>query len=680
MNWTMRWVGVCLLFSLGWGVAGTRAQQRPVAAEPQAPSRTARAPSEVVPTLAVPRLIKFAGTLKDAQGKPLSNTVGLTFAIYKDQEGGAPLWLETQNAQLDEQGHYSVLLGATKSEGLPLELFSSGEPRWLGVIVQLPREVEGPRVLLVSVPYALKAADADALGGIPASAFVLAAPTGTTSGTGVLGSITQTRGNSKTPERTPASGSAETAAAAAPITAGAGRVYVPITPCRIVDTRIPSPNPLVANITRTFNVVGSTNDFAGQGGDPGGCGIPGFLGPSMPQVQAVMFNFVAVNPAGGGDLRAWASDHTVPLASILNYAAVPLLNLANGIIVPVRQDLEGNDLSVRADVSGADLVVDVLGYFSDFAPGQVVRSLSGQTDNVTLNGTNGLSVSASSGTVTVTSNATSTNTLGSIVSRDGSGNFSAGAVTLAGNLKITGVGNALVFPDGTVQTTAGAGGGGTGTVTSVAAGAGLSASPANPITSSGTFSIATGGVTNSMLVNSSITVNTGTGLSGGGAVALGNLLTLSNTGVLSFNGRAGSVTPTAGDYSFSQISGAATAAQLPVASLVRAITYLAGCDSCSLLTTADSQNTIFVNLIGGMTISSVTCFSDAGAPTVNIQNNHTGTLTNILSANLSCSATGATSSSFSTSMLSLNDSLNFIMATADGVAKRVTVIIKATVN
>ncbi len=165
MNWTMRWVGVCLLFSLGWGVAGTRAQQRPVAAEPQAPSRTARAPSEVVPTLAVPRLIKFAGTLKDAQGKPLSNTVGLTFAIYKDQEGGAPLWLETQNAQLDEQGHYSVLLGATKSEGLPLELFSSGEPRWLGVMVQLPREVEGPRVLLVSVPYALKAADADALGG-----------------------------------------------------------------------------------------------------------------------------------------------------------------------------------------------------------------------------------------------------------------------------------------------------------------------------------------------------------------------------------------------------------------------------------------------------------------------------------------------------------------------------------
>jgi hypothetical protein len=148
-----------------------------------------------------------------------------------------------------------------------------------------------------------------------------------------------------------------------------------------------------------------------------------------------MFNFVAVNPAGAGDLRAWPSDHTIPLASILNYAAVPGLNLANGIAVPVRQDLEGNDISVRADVSGADLVVDVVGYFSDFASGQVVRSLSGQTDTVTLAGSNGLSVSAGSGTVTVASNATPNNSASAIVSRDISGNFSAGTIT--GNLNGT---------------------------------------------------------------------------------------------------------------------------------------------------------------------------------------------------------------------------------------------------
>src|SRR5467141_3078144 len=175
MNWTMRWVGVGLLFSLGWGVAGMQAQQ-PAAAEPQAPSQAVQTPPELVPALPVPRLVKFAGTLKDELGKARTGVVGLTLAIYKDQEGGAALWVETQNVELDEQGRYTVLLGSTKSEGLPLELFTTGEPRWLGVRVNLPKEVEQPRVLLVSVPYALKAVDAETLGGKPLSSFVLTTP------------------------------------------------------------------------------------------------------------------------------------------------------------------------------------------------------------------------------------------------------------------------------------------------------------------------------------------------------------------------------------------------------------------------------------------------------------------------------------------------------------------------
>jgi len=44
------------------------------------------------------------------------------------------------------------------------------------------------------------------------------------------------------------------------------------------------------------------------------------------------------------------------------------------------------------------------------------------------------------------------------------------------------------------------------------------------------------------LVNSSVSVNAGTGLGGGGSVALGAGITLSNTGVLSFNGSTGAVT------------------------------------------------------------------------------------------------------------------------------------------
>jgi len=118
----------------------------------------------------VPRLIKFSGTLLDAQDRPMAGPVGVTFALHAQQTGGAALWIETQNVTPDAHGNYTVLLGANSANGVPAELFASGEARWLEV--QVERQVEQPRILLVSVPYALKAKDAETLGGRPASAFV----------------------------------------------------------------------------------------------------------------------------------------------------------------------------------------------------------------------------------------------------------------------------------------------------------------------------------------------------------------------------------------------------------------------------------------------------------------------------------------------------------------------------
>jgi hypothetical protein len=120
----------------------------------------------------VPHLVRFGGVLTDLAGKPLTGTVGVTFALYSDQQAGVPLWLEMQNVVPDLTGHYSVQLGSTKPDGIPTELFTSGEARWLGV--QPEGQAEQPRVLLLSVPYALKAGDAETLGGLPPSAFVQA--------------------------------------------------------------------------------------------------------------------------------------------------------------------------------------------------------------------------------------------------------------------------------------------------------------------------------------------------------------------------------------------------------------------------------------------------------------------------------------------------------------------------
>ena len=120
----------------------------------------------------VPPLVNYSGVLTDGNGKPLTEITGVTFFLYKDQQGGAPLWMETQNVQPDSHGHYRVMLGSTTSAGLPAEIFTSGEAHWLGVQVQ--GQEEQPRVLLVAVPYALKAGDAETLGGRPASAFLTA--------------------------------------------------------------------------------------------------------------------------------------------------------------------------------------------------------------------------------------------------------------------------------------------------------------------------------------------------------------------------------------------------------------------------------------------------------------------------------------------------------------------------
>jgi hypothetical protein len=132
----------------------------------------------------VPRMLRFGGNIKSADGTPRTGVVGVMFSLYSEQQGGAALWTELQNVQLDTNGQYTVLLGSQHAEGVPAEVFTTNEARWLGI--QVEADPEQPRVLLVSVPYALKAGDAETFGGKPLSAFLLnpnADASGTTTGT-----------------------------------------------------------------------------------------------------------------------------------------------------------------------------------------------------------------------------------------------------------------------------------------------------------------------------------------------------------------------------------------------------------------------------------------------------------------------------------------------------------------
>jgi hypothetical protein len=137
---------------------------------------------------AIPPFVKFDGVLKRFSGISNGRVVALRFAIYADAAGGTALWQEVQNTQLDLQGHYEVVLGATARDGIQTDLFSRGEPRWLGVQPLWPGEVEEPRVLMLAVPYAIEAANAQTLGGLPASAYAKAAAPATAEAISATGS------------------------------------------------------------------------------------------------------------------------------------------------------------------------------------------------------------------------------------------------------------------------------------------------------------------------------------------------------------------------------------------------------------------------------------------------------------------------------------------------------------
>jgi hypothetical protein len=140
---------------------------RPSAAQ----TATMHTPIAASAPTAVPALVPFNGTTLGEDARPLTGQNSITFLIFKDEQAGEPLWSESQNVAIDATGQYKVQLGATSPNGLPTELFATGEARWLEV--QVAGHAPQARVLLASVPYALKAGDATTFNGLPLSAFAL---------------------------------------------------------------------------------------------------------------------------------------------------------------------------------------------------------------------------------------------------------------------------------------------------------------------------------------------------------------------------------------------------------------------------------------------------------------------------------------------------------------------------
>lgn len=152
-------------------------------------------------------------------------------------------------------------------------------------------------------------------------------------------------------------------------------LYVPIKPCRIVDTR-EAGGILTANSFRNFYVRG-TSGFAGQGGTTGGCGLP------LSAVAATL-SMTTGNSTGVGRINAFPYNETEPSATSITYSttkttANPTVKLSAFGFAP--------HIRVHNFNYSTHLAIDVTGYFVPQIAG-VMNSGDGiynATSRITLN-------------------------------------------------------------------------------------------------------------------------------------------------------------------------------------------------------------------------------------------------------------------------------------------------------
>lgn len=106
---------------------------------------------------AVPLELPHQGRLFDTAGDPLTGANTLSLALYDTPAGGSPLWMEDHTDISFDHGYYSIIVGSINP--LDSALFT-GDPRYLALRVNSGLELP-QRLPLLSVPYAIRAGDAD---------------------------------------------------------------------------------------------------------------------------------------------------------------------------------------------------------------------------------------------------------------------------------------------------------------------------------------------------------------------------------------------------------------------------------------------------------------------------------------------------------------------------------------
>lgn len=136
-------------------------------------------------------------------------------------------------------------------------------------------------------------------------------------------------------------------------------VFVPVTPCRLFDTRLAG-GAIAANTTRGFDVT-AVGDYSFQGGASSNCDGVGAAG----SFAAAAINFTVVSPGGAGYITAFPFGGTQPLAATVNYTAGDIRG--NYAVVKLDQGASANELNVYT-FAQTHLVGDIVGYYINPQP------------------------------------------------------------------------------------------------------------------------------------------------------------------------------------------------------------------------------------------------------------------------------------------------------------------------
>jgi hypothetical protein len=141
-------------------------------------------------------------------------------------------------------------------------------------------------------------------------------------------------------------------------------VFVPITPCRIADTRIAG-GAIGNGLTKAFYVRGTTG-FNTQGGKVGGCGVPS-------SATGVTANVTIPSvSSGGGYMIGWPYGATRPNTNFVTYPTSQTVTVnPTFALTPGGSD---PSLAIYNHGHSAYVVMDVTGYYAPQLSGMVTSS------------------------------------------------------------------------------------------------------------------------------------------------------------------------------------------------------------------------------------------------------------------------------------------------------------------